>query len=315
MRALVFDRTLSLQEHYPDPAPLAGESIVRVDLAGICGTDLELTRGYMDFRGIPGHEFFGHVVSSDDASLVGERIAGEINAACGHCPSCNSGDSRHCPGRSVLGILNRDGAFAEYLRLPNANLLPIPSTISDEAAVLIEPIAAAYEIFAQTKLERNASIIVLGDGRLGAIVALALKANGHDAIVSGHHREKLERLGALGLTSATAGDLHQQYDVVIDCTGKPEGFTQALDLVRPRGTIVLKSTAAAASALNLAPIVINEITVIGSRCGRFQPAIAALAEGLIDPRPLVDGIYPLTDALAAFDAAANPLNFKILIRP
>jgi threonine dehydrogenase-like Zn-dependent dehydrogenase len=315
MRALVFDGTLSLQEHYPDPVPLAGESIVRVDLAGICGTDLELTRGYMDFRGIPGHEFVGHVVRSDDPSLVGERVGGEINAGCGNCPSCITRESRHCPNRTVLGILNRDGAFAEYLCLPNTNLLPIPSTISDEAAVLIEPIAAACEIFAQTKFKSDDSIIVLGDGRLGAIVALALKANSYNVIVAGHHREKLDRLGTLGFTSATPDDLKQQYDVVIDCTGKPDGFTQSLSLVRPRGTIVLKSTAAAASALNLAPIVINEITVIGSRCGRFQPAIAALAEGLIDPRPLIDGIYPLSDALAAFNAAANPLNFKILIRP
>ena len=315
MRALVFDRTLRLDENYPGPLPLIGESIVRVKLAGICGTDLELTRGYMAFRGVPGHEFVGHVVQSDDALLIGQRVAGEINAGCGHCQACAATAGRHCPERTVLGILGRDGAFAEYLRLPNANLLPVPDTITDEAAVLIEPLSAAYEIFAQTEIKHDASVIILGDGRLGAIVALAFKANGYRPLISGHHRKKLERLAVLGLETATAHDMTRQFDAVIDCTGSSSGFVEALSLVRPRGTIILKSTAAAAGALNLAPIVVSEITVIGSRCGRFQTAIAALAEGAADPRPLIDGVYPLSEALAAFEAAANPVNFKILIRP
>jgi threonine dehydrogenase-like Zn-dependent dehydrogenase len=318
MRALVFDQGLRLEENYPDPPRVAGESVVRVDLAGICGTDLELTRGYMNFRGVPGHEFVGRVVDSEDASLIGMRVAGEINAGCGHCHACATTAGRHCPERTVLGILGRDGAFAEYLRLPNANLFAVPAQISDEAAVMIEPLAAAYEICAQTTLAQDASIIVLGDGRLGAIVALALMAQGYQPLVAGHHREKLKRLAVLGIGTASQNDMQRQYDVVIDCTGNSNGFSQALTLVHPRGTIILKSTAATAGALNLAPIVINEITVIGSRCGRFQPAIAAMAaepNGAIDPQPLVDGVYPLSDALAAFAAAANPLNFKILIRP
>jgi threonine dehydrogenase-like Zn-dependent dehydrogenase len=319
MRALVFDQGLRLQENYPDPPRVTGESVVRVNLAGICGTDLELTRGYMNFCGVPGHEFVGQVVDSDDASLIGQRVAGEINAGCGHCRACATTAGRHCPDRTVLGILRRDGAFAEYLRLPNANLFAVPVEISDEAAVMIEPLAAAYEIFAQTMLAQDTSIIVLGDGRLGAIVALALRANGYQPLVAGHHPEKLKRLAALGIGTAYPPDLQRQYDVVIDCTGKSDGFTEALRLVRARGTIILKSTAAAAGTLNLAPIVINEITVTGSRCGRFQPAIAAMAtggaNGAVDLRPLVDGVYPLSDALVAFAAAANPLNFKILIRP
>jgi threonine dehydrogenase-like Zn-dependent dehydrogenase len=319
MRALVFDQGLRLQEQYPDPLHAAGESVVRVELAGICGTDLELTRGYMNFRGVPGHEFVGHVVYSDDAALIGQRVAGEINAGCGHCRACTTTAGRHCPERTVLGILGRDGAFAEYLRLPNANLFAVPTEISDEAAVMIEPLAAAYEIFEQTTLTLDSSIIVLGDGRLGAIVALALRAEGYQPLVAGHHREKLSRLAALGIATANPDDMRRQHDVVIDCTGKSGGFTQALTLVRARGTIILKSTAAAAGTLNLAPIVINEITVTGSRCGRFQPAIAAMvaggANGRIDLRPLVDGVYSLSDALTAFEAAANPLNFKILIRP
>jgi threonine dehydrogenase-like Zn-dependent dehydrogenase len=315
MRALVFGHALELRDNYPDPVPVAGESIVRVKLAGICGTDLELARGYMGFKGVPGHEFVGQVAKSEDSSLGGRRVAGEINAGCGHCPSCAETASRHCPDRNVLGILGRAGAFAEYLRLPNRNLIPVPASISDEAAALIEPLAAAFEIFEQIELGADASILILGDGRLGAMVGLALKAKGYKPVIAGHHETKLARLGLLGLDVANRVDRGRLYDVVIDCTGNPGGFTEALASVRPRGTIILKSTAAAATDLNLAPIVINEIRVIGSRCGRFQPAIEALAKGAVDPLPLIDGVYSLADAPTAFEAAADSRNFKILIRP
>jgi threonine dehydrogenase-like Zn-dependent dehydrogenase len=315
MRALRFDHALELSEDYPKPAPSQGESLVRVDLAGICGTDLELARGYMEFRGVPGHEFVGHVVDSEDSALIGRRVSGEINAGCGHCRSCAETASRHCHDRTVLGILGRDGSFAEYLCLPTRNLIPVPANISDQAAIFIEPLAAAFEIFTQIDLAANSRILVLGDGRLGAMVGLALKAEGLSALVAGHHEAKLARLGNLGLAVAAPEDLLREYDIVIDCTGTPAGFTQALTLVRARGTIVLKSTAAVAADLNLAPVVINEVTIIGSRCGRFHPAIEALAEGRIDPSPLIDGIYPLADGVAAFKAAAEPQNFKILIRP
>jgi threonine dehydrogenase-like Zn-dependent dehydrogenase len=187
--------------------------------------------------------------------------------------------------------------------------------ISDEAAVMVEPLAAAFEIFTQVEIAGDASILILGDGRLGAMTGLALKARGYRPVIAGHHEAKLRRLSELGLTPAKPDDARRLHDVVIDCTGNPAGFTQALASVKPRGTIILKSTAAAAADLNLAPIVINEITVIGSRCGRFQPAIEALAEGRVDPSPLIDGIFSLDDALMAFDAAADPVNFKILIRP
>lgn len=315
MRALVFGHALELRDSHPDPVPVPGESIVRVKLAGICGTDLELARGYMGFKGVPGHEFVGEVAQSEDSSLGGRRVAGEINAGCGHCPSCAETASRHCPDRTVLGILGRDGAFAEYLRLPNRNLIPVPASISDEAAVLIEPLAAAFEIFEQIELAADASILILGDGRLGAMVGLAMKAKEYKPVIAGHHETKLVRLGLLGLDVANHVDRGRLYDVVIDCTGNPEGFTEALASVRPRGTIILKSTAAAAADLNLAPIVINEIRVIGSRCGRFQPAIEALAKGAVDPLPLIDGVYSLADAPTAFEAAADSRNFKILIRP
>jgi threonine dehydrogenase-like Zn-dependent dehydrogenase len=314
MRALVFDRNLEFRTDYPTPVASTGESIVRVSLAGICGTDLELARGYMQYRGVPGHEFCGRVVESQSSALRGKRVVGEINAGCGRCAACLDGLARHCPNRTVLGILGRDGAFAEFLSLPDVNLIPIPDSIADDAAVFVEPLAAAYEIFEQTHLARNQTIAVLGDGRLGAMVAMALKGEKYLPIVAGHHPEKLERLAELGLETAQESSLREKFDVVIECSGSQSGFRRAIELVRPRGTIILKSTAAASAELNLAPIVVNEITMIGSRCGRFQPALDALAAGKIDLRPLIDGSFALEDCIAAFDAASNPLNFKILLR-
>lgn len=315
MRALVFDGSLHLRTDYPDPLPAPGESIVKVLLAGICGTDLEITRGYMEYRGIPGHEFVGRVVQSENPALAGRRVVGEINAACGKCNPCIDGMGRHCATRTVLGILGRDGAFADYLRLPDANLFPLPDAIPDESAVFTEPLAAAFEIFDQSPLRRTDRIAVLGDGRLGALVALALHAEQFAPVIVGHHPEKLERLAALGLDTATVNQLTSGYDVVIDCTGRGEGLALAIATVRPRGTIILKSTAAASAAMNLAPVVINEITIVGSRCGRFVPAIHALAANQCDPRPLIDGEFSLADGVAAFAAAADKSRFKILLRP
>ena len=213
-------------------------------------------------------------------------MVGEINAGCGRCDFCLAAMERHCPNRTVLGILGRDGCFAEYLRLPDRNLLAVPDTMADEVAVFTEPVAAACEILEQTRIARNATIAVLGDGRLGAIVAMVLKANEYAAVVGGHHREKLARLNEIGIAAGFEADLRPGFDVVIDCTGASAGFARAIELVRPRGTIVLKSTAAAAASLNLAPrlneIVVNEISVVGSRCGRFAPALDMLASGKLD---------------------------------
>ena len=313
MRALVFDHKLELRGDYPDPVATPGESIVRVSFSGVCGTDLEIARGYMQYRGVPGHEFAGRVVESQEASLRGKRVVGEINAGCGRCAACSAGLARHCPYRTVLGILGRDGAFAEYLSLPDINLIPIPDSIPDDVAVFVEPLAAAYEIFEQTHLARNQTIVVLGDGRLGALVAMTLKGEKYLPVVAGHHREKLARLAELGLETVEESTLRDKFDVVIECSGSESGFTRAIELVSPRGRIILKSTAAAAAEINLAPIVVNEINVIGSRCGRFQPALDALAAGKIDPRPLIDGTFALEEGIAAFEAAKNPLNFKILL--
>ncbi|MFZ0888355.1 MAG: alcohol dehydrogenase catalytic domain-containing protein [Candidatus Binataceae bacterium] len=314
MRALVLDHQLALQREYPDPHPRAGESVVRVRIAGICGTDLELARGYMAYRGVLGHEFVGRVEHSAERNLIGRRVVGEINAGCGKCDRCAGGLSRHCASRTVLGILGRDGAFADLLCLPDENLIAVPDSVPDELAVFSEPVAAAYEIFEQTRIARNQSICVLGDGRLGAIVAMVLRGEDYRPILAGHHPEKLARLSALGISTELATNLESGFDVAIDCTGASAGLARAIELVRPRGTIVLKSTAAAGANLNLAPIVIDEIAVVGSRCGRLAPALAALAQGKLDPRPLISGVYAIEDGLEAMEAAASPPNFKILLK-
>jgi threonine dehydrogenase-like Zn-dependent dehydrogenase len=315
MRALLVDRQLTVRDDYPDPAPAPGESIVRVRMAGICGTDLELARGYMSYHGVPGHEFVGEVADTKTPALAGRRVVGEINAACGRCAWCLDGLGRHCPNRTVLGIVGRDGAFAEFLRLPDENLIALPDSISDELGVFVEPVAAIYEIFDQTKLRRDHKIAVLGDGRLGALAAIVLRAEDYAPVLAGHHRDKLDRLAALGLEVKLEDQLDPGFDVVIDCTGNSAGINRALALVRPRGTVILKSTVAASASLDLAQAVVNEITIVGSRCGRFAPAIAALSSGKIDPRPLVSSIFPLDDAAAAFTAAGRSPNFKVLLKP
>ncbi|HYB89997.1 MAG TPA: alcohol dehydrogenase catalytic domain-containing protein [Candidatus Binataceae bacterium] len=315
MRALVIDRELCLRTDYPDPQPAPGESIVRVELAGICGTDLEIVHGYMAYRGVLGHEFVGRVIQSANPKLAGARVVGEINAACGRCAYCADGLGRHCPQRTVLGILGRDGAFADFLRLPDKNLIAIPDSLAGDVAVFTEPLAAAYEILEQIKIPPNKSTLILGDGRLGAMVALALRGEGYEVVLGGHHREKLDRLSKLGFTAVPEDQLAERCDFVIDCAGSAAALARAIDLVKPRGTIVLKSTAALGANVNLSALVINEITVIGSRCGRFKPALDALAGGRVDPRPLIDATFALDEAVAAFEAARNPLNFKILVRP
>lgn len=315
MRALYCDPSgLTLRSDYPKPAPPSGESLVRVTLAGICGTDLEIARGYMEYQGVPGHEFVGVVVHSARAELIGQRIAGEINASCNTCDSCRAGLGRHCSHRTVLGILGRDGAFADFLTLPDRNLVALPPTLSDHAAVFIEPLAAAYEILEQSSLEHNEKIAILRDGRLGALVALALIAEGYSPLLAGHHKAKLEFLSTLGIKVELEQSLKPGFATVIDCTGRAAGISRALALVRPRGRIILKTTAASGVPFNPAPLVINEITLLGSRCGRFGPALASLESGRVDPRPLISATFPLDKAIDAFAAAGVSGNFKCLLR-
>ena len=326
MKALVFENgRLRLAEDYPVAVPAAGEALVRVRLAGICATDLEIIKGYMDFEGIPGHEFAGVVVRASDPALSGQRVAGEINAACGSCELCTAGLPRHCPARTVLGIAGRSGAFAEYLTLPEQNLHPLPETVSDEEAVFIEPLAAAFEIVEQVDIGDSSTVCVIGDGRLGLLAAQVLAARVQDLLVLGRHPENLALLGQRGIRTmlapaagsaaaieaiAAAG----RFDIVAECSGSATGLELAMDLVRPRGTIVLKSTIAGARGLDLNRLVIDEITLTGSRCGPFEPAIEALASRQVDVRGMIGARFKLEQGLEAFERAGQPGALKVLLK-
>lgn len=297
----------------PDPTVDAGWALVRVRLAGICRTDVELARGYMAFSGTIGHEFVGEVTAAPGAEeWIGRRVAGEINFSCGRCERCAQGLGRHCATRTVMGIVAADGAFAEFVRVPIANLHPVPDGVSDADAVFVEPLAAAFEILAQIPDLDGRRALVLGDGKLGMLVAQVLRNAGARTTLVGRHPEKLDRARALGID---CGPVVPNVDVVVDATGSADGLRTALDTVRPRGTVVLKTTVAAEHRLDLAPAVINEITLLGSRCGPFAPALAALASGAVRVDTLVDARYGLSDGAGALAHAARPGAFKILLDP
>jgi len=314
MRAVWLEqRRLRVRDDVPIPEPPSGEALVRVLRAGICNTDVELTRGYYPFTGIPGHEFVG-MVERGPASLLGRRVVGEINAVCGTCGACTAGRRTHCERRTVLGIVNRHGAFADYLTLPAGNLHPVPDTVATDAAVFTEPLAAALEIREQLRLGPGDRVLVVGEGKLGQLVAQTLALAGCRLLVVGRHAAKLALLGARGI--ATAGSEAVQradFDVAVECTGNPEGFALAQRAVRPRGTIVLKSTYAGALTLDASGVVVNELTLIGSRCGPFAPALALLADRRVAVEPLIHARYPLTDAVTAFEHAQRPGILKVLL--
>ncbi|RLS51884.1 MAG: alcohol dehydrogenase [Planctomycetota bacterium] len=305
---------LNYQSNYAGRTPAVGTIPVDVRLAGICETDLQLVKGYMGFQGILGHEFVG---IAREGRYAGQRVVGEINCSCHQCQTCRSGAPTHCPHRTVLGILNHDGAFADTLWLPEQNLHPIPDTVSDESAVFVEPLAAAFQIAAQLDLRRFPRSIVLGDGRLGNLCAQVLVQQGCQVTVWGKHRRKLERIAALGIATQLIfeGLVRQEADLVVDVTGSVTGLPLACQLVRPRGTIVLKTTVADPQGPHLAPLVIDEITLIGSRCGPFPPAIAALQDRLIHVEPLITGRFPLSLGAEAFQAATHGTHIKILLDP
>ncbi len=316
MKALVFDGKVTLKE-IPRPEPSAGEALVRVRMAGICRTDIEISRGYMDFRGVLGHEFVGVVEESSRAELKGARVVGEINAGCGECKLCKQGLARHCAHRTVLGIQGRDGAMAEYLCLPDANLLKVPNGLSDEQAVFAEPLAAALEILEQVKIEPAQRVLVLGDGKLGLLVSLVLRLTGCDLLLVGKHREKLEIFARAGGSVLLLEDLlrnEDRFDVVVEASGNPSGWDMAVQRVKPRGTLVLKSTYHGSLAFNPAPLVINEVSVVGSRCGLFAPALRIMAQGLVDPTPLITDIFPLEQADRAFERALQGDAIKVLMK-
>lgn len=317
MRALVWDGEALRLEERP-LAPGAGRARLRVLLAGICSTDLQILRGYMAFRGVPGHEVVG-VVEEGPADLVGRRVVAEINFACGACAACRAGLGRHCPTRDVMGILRADGAFAEQVLVPPANLHPVPDGVSDEEAVFAEPLAAAFQVLEQVHVRPGSSAVVLGDGKLGLLVALVLHSAGARVTCVGRHAHKLEHLRRAGVAVALASDEAalpgERADLVVEATGSRDGLERAMALVRPRGTLVLKSTVADAHQLSLAPLVIDEVTVVGSRCGPFAPALAALAARRVDVRPLVEAVYPLDEGPSAVAHAARSGALKVLLRP
>jgi len=315
-RALYFDGN-SLRLIHDHVVDRGDEVLVRVRYAGICGTDLQILRGYAGFRGVPGHEFVGVVEEADDEALVGKRVVGEINVACGRCDMCRVGLKRHCRNRTVLGIKGRDGSFSEYLRLPAENLHEVPHEVSDEEAVFVEPLAAALEIVEQLHLEPSYRVAVIGDGRLANLIAQVLRYHVQELRVFGKHERKLRVLESLGIetTTSVSEDERWRYDVVVEVTGRESGLKTAIELVRPRGTIVLKSTIAGDYRIDLAPVVVNEVRIVGSRCGQFPPAIAALRRRIVDVKRLIDRVYPLEDHREAFDAAASPDTLKVLLKP
>jgi len=313
MRALHFDGTRASVRDVPPPEPNAESAIVRVTLSGVCNTDLELVKGYLGFRGVLGHEFVGTVVQGP-ASLVGERVVGEINFACGGCSACRAGLGRHCATRDVMGILRADGAFAELVRVPIANLHPVPAGVPDELAVFTEPLAAAYEILEQVRIEPGMDCIVLGDGKLGLLAAQVLFAAGADVLAIGRHPEKLAILRRRGIQTRLASDATLgPASLVVEATGSALGFARAVAALRPRGTLVLKSTHAEQPSVDLAPVVIHELHVVGSRCGPFPPALRALETNAVDVRSLIHERVPLARADEALRRAAEPGVLKVLI--
>jgi len=299
----------------PMPDRLPGYALIRLLQAGICNTDLELQRGYYGFSGVPGHEFVGEVVEADSKELVGERVVGEINLACGHCSWCARGLGRHCPARTVLGIVRHPGAFREFLTLPETNLHVVPDSVPTEIAVFTEPLAAACEILDQVQIPCGSAVAVLGDGKLGLLVAQVLQAHGLRVHQFGRHAEKLKIAAKSGVTTEIRGEHLPEaaYRWVVDATGSQAGMRAAIGMVEPRGTIILKSTVHGDIPIDTAPVIVNEITIVGSRCGRFEPAIELLQLGAVDVASMISERMPLAEAPAGFSHAARKGAMKILL--
>lgn len=320
MKAVVFDNELKLDLNYAKPIPKEGEALIKVNLAGICNTDYEITKGYMGYIGILGHEFVGVVeeVNGEDKSLVGKRVVAEISYGCDdpNCEWCAKKNYRHCPNRHTIGIWKKDGCMAEYLTVPTKILFEVPDNVTDEQAVFVEPLAAACEITEQLHIEPTQKVVVLGDGKLGLTTALTLNAQNFDVLLVGKHQNKLDIAKAQGVKTQLLNEfkIEKKYDVVVEATGTASGFETSMSLTKPRGVLVLKSTVATGKELNLAPIVIDEITVLGSRCGQFAPALRLLKNNRIDFTPFISGVYPIDKALEAFEANKSKETLKVLIK-
>ncbi len=320
MKAIVFDNELKLDNNYPKPVPQKGEALIKVSLAGICNTDFEITKGYMGYVGVLGHEFVGIVeeVNGEDKSLVGKRVVAEISYGCEdpNCEWCAKKNYRHCPNRHTIGIWKKDGCMAEYITVPTNILFEVPENVTDEQAVFVEPLAAACEILEQLHIEPMSKILVLGDGKLGLTTALTLNAHNIDVLLVGKHQNKLDIAAAQGVKTQLLESFtpEKKFDVVVEATGSAAGFETSMSLTKPRGVLVLKSTVASGKELNLAPIVIDEITVLGSRCGQFPPALRLLENHRIDFKPFITKTYSIDDALEAFEANKAKESLKILIK-
>jgi len=331
VRALVFrNNELMLEKNYPLPDLRSGEALIRVVMAGICNTDLEITRGYLTFEGVLGHEFVGLVEAvhegpgaSPSTYLIGKRVVGDINAACrrSDCAYCRQNMFTHCPDRTTLGIVNRDGAFADYLILPVSNLHVVPDNVSDEEAVFVEPLAANFEMLEQVHIKPTERVVVLGDGKMGQLAVQVLALSGCQVTMVGKHEEKLALASQRGIQTRLLEKVEgaqfntpgSRVDLVVECTGSAQGLELAMRMVRPRGIVLLKSTVADKSTLNLAPIVIDEIRIQGSRCGPFSPALRALSQRMVDVRLLISARYNLDEGLAAFEYAAQKEVLKVLV--
>jgi threonine dehydrogenase-like Zn-dependent dehydrogenase len=324
MQALVFNgKELKFDKHYPDPTLGNGEALIRPLKVGICATDLQLCRGYMDFTGVLGHEFVGiveKVKGTKGKQLIGKRVVGTINCVCGKCDMCKRGLREHCRKRSVLGIQNRDGCFAEYFTLPVINLLEVPDSVDDDHAVFTEPLAAAYQILRQRTVEGRPYVTVLGDGRLGLLCAQVMTQLNATVRLVGKHQEKLALCEKWGVKHREVSEVGRRadQDIVVDCTGSPDGLELAMQMVRPRGKLVMKTTVAAnayKAPVDLSPLVINEIQLIGSRCGPFPDALYALASSKVDVISLISRRMKLSDGVEAFKAAKRSDMIKILLEP
>ena len=314
MKAVVFDGQLRLVVDRPEPLPPPGEARIRTILAGICNTDLEVMRGYAGFGGVLGHEFVGVVDWAEDRSWIGRRVVGEINVGCGVCATCRAGQPGHCPSRTALGIRGRDGALAEFFCLPVANLHLVPAEVPDRAAVFVEPLAAACQLLEQVYVRPTDRVVVVGDGKLGLLAAQVLALTGCDLAVIGRHEEKLGILARRGIETRLSDEGLEGADLVVECTGQPVGFQAAQRLARPRGTLALKSTYHGLVEADLSRLVVDEVRVVGSRCGPFGAALRLLAQGLVDVTSLIHAEMRLDEALAAFDLAARPGVLKVLVR-
>ncbi|SPE37427.1 Alcohol dehydrogenase GroES domain protein [Candidatus Sulfopaludibacter sp. SbA3] len=315
MLAVHLENGVASLREVPVPQRPAGFALLRPLVAGICNTDLELQRGYYGFTGTPGHEFVAEVVEADTATLVGQRVVGEINLACTQCDWCRRGMGRHCPHRTVLGIVNHPGAFQEFFTLPERNLHVLPEGLSSDRAVFTEPLAAACEILDQVAIPAGETVAVLGDGKLGLLIALVLQAHGYQVHQFGRHREKLRISAAAGVVTKLAGSVMPAaaYDWTVDATGSPEGLRTAAAITRPRGTVILKSTVHGTVAVDTASIIVNELTLVGSRCGRFEAALPVLRNGLVPVEQMIAARFPLAQAVEAFGTAAKPGTLKVLL--